>query len=137
MTINTPSKVIKTFLSVFFTFSVFKEFTTAVAELKPDLYFWNGSHETTRLSIQSIPVCNDLLKRSQFWYAAGKQSFFLVILKVCSIENVEVVPLWHLHTANIKLHPSVILILRPLNVLTHLNESVFNCQTDGLQCAQL
>ena len=66
MTMNAPSKVIKPFLPVFFTFCVFKEFTTAVAELKPDLYFWKGGHETARLSIQSIPVCNDLLKGSQF-----------------------------------------------------------------------
>lgn len=53
-------------------------------------------------------------------------NFFLVILKVYSIENVQVVPLWHLHTANKKLHPSVILIFCPLNVLAHLNGSVFN-----------
>jgi len=66
MTMNTPSKVIKPFLPVFFTLCVFKEFTTAVAELQPDLYFWNGGREAIRLSIQSIPVCNDLLKRSQF-----------------------------------------------------------------------
>lgn len=63
MTMNTSSKVIKPFLPVFFTFNVFKEFTTALAELQPDLYFWNEGHETIRLS---IPVCNDLLKRSKF-----------------------------------------------------------------------
>lgn len=66
MTMNTQSKVIKSSSSVFSTFCVFKEFTTAVAELQPDLYFWNGGRETIRLSIQSIPVCNDFPKRSQF-----------------------------------------------------------------------
>lgn len=63
ITMNTLSKVIKPFLTVFFSFYVFKEFTTAVAELQPDFYFWNGGYETSRLS---IPVCNDSLKRSKF-----------------------------------------------------------------------
>lgn len=63
MTMNTSSEVIKPFIPVFFTFYVFKEFTTAVAELQPDLYFWNGGHETIRFS---IAVCNDSLKSSKF-----------------------------------------------------------------------
>lgn len=66
MTMNTTSKVIRPFLPVFITFCVFKEFTTAVDELQPDLYFWNGDHETIRLLIQFIRVCNDLLKKNQF-----------------------------------------------------------------------
>lgn len=67
MTMNTSSKVIKPFLPVFFTFYVFKEFTTAVAELQPDLYFWNGDHG---FQFQFVMIS---LKGVSFWYAAGRK----------------------------------------------------------------
>lgn len=70
MTMNTQSKPVKSSLPLIFTFYALKEFTTTVAE--HSLIYTSGMEAERPSGFNSIPVCNDLPKRSQVWYAAGK-----------------------------------------------------------------